>query len=133
MQMSDESGDSPSTVKDILVMTRLFVECTDGAMTLVLHEGLERIGKGVFNRCEGLTKVDMPPSTVKGIGDGAFQECKGLEFLSLNDGLERIGEEAFLVCEGLTKVDIPSTVKDIGDAAFQEMQKVEDARSESRT
>eukprot|EP00980_Cylindrotheca_fusiformis_P023946 scaffold11239_cov73-Cylindrotheca_fusiformis.AAC.1 len=67
-------------------------------MTLVLHEGLERIGKGAFKGCEGLTKMDIP-STVKVIDDGAFNGFKGLEFLILNDGLERIGKVAFDGCE----------------------------------
>eukprot|EP00980_Cylindrotheca_fusiformis_P019899 scaffold7010_cov143-Cylindrotheca_fusiformis.AAC.1 len=61
-------------------------------MTLVLHEGLKRIGKCAFFGCEGLTKVDIRqmskfwhlvdiPLTVKVIGDAAFRTCKKLETL----------------------------------------------------
>eukprot|EP00980_Cylindrotheca_fusiformis_P008328 scaffold1749_cov54-Cylindrotheca_fusiformis.AAC.1 len=57
-----------------------FLDCT-GVMTLVLHEGLARIGKGVFGRCEGLRNVDIPSTVRSDIG--AFHECKGSEFLSL--------------------------------------------------
>eukprot|EP00980_Cylindrotheca_fusiformis_P012829 scaffold3167_cov121-Cylindrotheca_fusiformis.AAC.2 len=86
-------------------------------MTLVLHEGLERIGKGSLVGCEGLTKVDIP-STVKGIDDGAFYDCTRVMTLVLHEGLERIGENAFDGCRGLTLVDIPSTTKVIDCRAF---------------
>eukprot|EP00980_Cylindrotheca_fusiformis_P026831 scaffold17606_cov148-Cylindrotheca_fusiformis.AAC.1 len=56
-----------------------FCECRS-LESLCLNEGLERIGKGAFLACEGLTNVNIP-STVKDIDDGAFQECKLLERL----------------------------------------------------
>eukprot|EP00980_Cylindrotheca_fusiformis_P019741 scaffold6910_cov106-Cylindrotheca_fusiformis.AAC.1 len=52
-------------------------------------QGLVRIDDWSFNLCKSLKAVDIP-STVKGIGDRAFQCCKLLERLGLQEGLERI-------------------------------------------
>eukprot|EP00980_Cylindrotheca_fusiformis_P008357 scaffold1757_cov67-Cylindrotheca_fusiformis.AAC.1 len=127
----------PSSVREI--GKSAFYGCkTLNLESLCLKEGLERIGKGAFGRCEGLTKVDIP-STVKVIEDGAFQSCtrttlsfsvreignnaflgcKSLERLSLHEGLERIGSAAFKGCTRLGGADIPPTVQVIHNGAFQ--------------
>eukprot|EP00980_Cylindrotheca_fusiformis_P026497 scaffold16300_cov150-Cylindrotheca_fusiformis.AAC.8 len=105
----------PSTVK--VIDEFAFAACKLLAR-LVLNEGLERIERYAFRRCESLTEVDIP-STVKVIGNGVFDECRHLERLRLNEGLEQIGEFAFCDCESLTEVHLPSTVKVIGNGAFQ--------------
>eukprot|EP00980_Cylindrotheca_fusiformis_P016046 scaffold4728_cov76-Cylindrotheca_fusiformis.AAC.1 len=84
---------------------------------LVLNEGLERIGKFAFTRCNSLTEVETP-STVKVIDECAFNKCNLLVRLVPNEGLERIGQNAFLECESLSHVRVPRSVNSLATNAF---------------
>lgn len=57
--------------------------------TLVLQEGLTKIGKRAFYQCHNITFVRIP-NTVKYIGEGAFY-LTSLTEISIPDGVERIG------------------------------------------
>ena len=58
------------------------------------------------------------PSTVKTIGDGAFNWCTKLKKVTISDGVVTIGTCAFEECSGLTSITIPKSVKLIGISAF---------------
>lgn len=62
-----------------------------------------------------LITVD-PDTTV--IADGAFEDCPGLEQISLPESLTAIGEDAFSACIRLTQLVIPENVTSIGARAF---------------
>ncbi|MBQ3575372.1 MAG: leucine-rich repeat domain-containing protein, partial [Clostridia bacterium] len=57
------------------------------------------------------------PSTLKKIGDSAFEGCY-LSSVGWKEGLEEIGANAFARC-GVQTLSLPSTVKTIGEAAFK--------------
>ena len=60
------------------------------------------------------------PSSVKTIGDNAFNSCHKLVEVVLPEGLETLGNTAFHSCSGLTLVELPKSLKTIGAWAFAE-------------
>lgn len=58
------------------------------------------------------------PSSVKAIGDRAFQDCNALGSVTLNQGINTIGIRAFSGCTSLESLILPESVSSIGDYAF---------------
>ena len=83
-------------------------------LELHLEEGITSIGRAAFEGC--FLEELILPSTVKRIGEAAFDEC-GITGLTLNEGLENIGEIAFFG-NAFAELCLPSTVRSIGDRAF---------------
>lgn len=84
---------------------------------IILHEGLEQIGKNAFSGSN--FEYLMIPDTVTEIGSRAFVNCDNLEEVVLGDGLERIGGGLFANCDNLEKVYVGSGTKILGDYAFE--------------
>lgn len=80
---------------------------------------LETIGANAFSN-SGLTSVILP-SSVRKVGDRAFQSCSSLANITLTDGIEEIGEYAFANCKN-SSITIPKTVTTVGDHAFDGTQ-----------
>lgn len=104
---------------------------------------VEKLGKGVFWGCAGLTEVAFAEdSRLKMIDAFAFRDCTALPTVILPDSVETLGEFTFMNCTSLTEVglpasltalpyqvfvnctslvraEIPSGVQKIGDSAFQ--------------
>ena len=91
---------------------------TDGLRKVVLNEGLKRIGVNAFDGCRLLKSITIP-STVNGVGHGAFANCFNLQDVVLKEGIKWIGIKAFSDCKKLKSITIPSTVVDIGTCAFR--------------
>lgn len=85
--------------------------------TVILPEGLTRVGNLAFYECSNLTTVALPAS-VSAIGDFAFAGCTGLLTVTLPGALTAIGESGFRECESLTAVSLPASITTIGDRAF---------------
>lgn len=68
-------------------------------------------GTGVFEDCDNLKSVNVPPS-VKYIGRCAFYDCTALESFSC-DSVEIIYPEAFYNCESLKSVNLGTKLKEI--------------------
>lgn len=120
-----------------------FAFARSGLNSIVIPEGVEKIGYGAFYHCDDLTKVTIP-SSVKEIDANAFSYTPWLTGLENNssspfvivgdgillaytgsdsvvnipDGVKQIGAEAFKDHMGITAVNIPSSVTVIGEAAF---------------
>ena len=90
--------------------------------TVTICEGVTDIPAMFFYGLDNVKEVNLP-STLRTIGDNAFDRCN-LTQIDLPDGLESIGKEAF---EGskLTSVTIPASVKSIGDRAFYRSKDLE--------
>ena len=104
-----------------------------------LPKGLKKIGEGVFQYCEKLQKIDIPPS-VEEIGEYAwtgsgietinwpekvisiparvFSDTNLKEF-SVPEGVAEINDYAFDNCTKLTKISIPKSVTYIGSDVFE--------------
>lgn len=83
--------------------------------SVVLPEGLQIIGDGVFMECANLTDVNIP-STVTKIGNQAFESC-GVSQVDLPEGLASVGFGAFRWSK-LESLQIPVTLTKIGMVAF---------------
>lgn len=103
-----------------------------------IPEGVERIAKNCFYKCDRLQRIDIP-STVKEIGDMAFFKCYGISLVTLPDGLVSIGSDAFSYCQNMKyAIFIPESVEEIGHHCFYKCDSlekffVEDANEETIT
>lgn len=85
--------------------------------TLIVPEGVERVGDYAFWSCQGLKRVIIPKS-VEEIGYKAFFECIELEEVKIPESTRDIGKSAFEGCRELKKVEIPESVEVIASYAF---------------
>lgn len=85
-----------------------------GDISILVAEGLTRIGTEAFASCPQLRKLELP--AVKHIGAKAFDQCKALDRLDLPT-LEHIGDNAFRECIQLKQLNIPN-IKYLGIQAF---------------
>ncbi len=80
---------------------------------------LQRINNSAFGCCIQLQSISIP-STVKYIGEYAFDDCTSLIGVELfNAALEELGRGAFRGCVSLQSVCIPTNLKKIGPCCFQ--------------
>ena len=70
--------------------------------TLVIPDGVRRIGEGAFFKCSSLMSISIPNS-VTSIGNGAFWGCDSLTSVIIPDSVTSIGNFAFN-CTSLTDV-----------------------------
>ena len=85
--------------------------------TVIIKDGVTRIGDYAFFNCYSLKSVTIPDS-VTGIGDYAFYNCDSLKSVTIPDSVTSIGDDAFCACDNLTSVTIPDSVTSIGNYAF---------------
>ena len=90
-------------------------------VTRIAERAFYNVVEGVIHRIP-LREVKLP-STVKQIGDIAFDFCRYLTEINLG-GVETIGVGALRDCESLVKADLTS-VKTIGSQAFLDCDKLE--------
>ena len=86
---------------------------------LVVEEGITSLGVYAFYYTYNLTSVSLP-SSLKTIGDGAFEACSSIYWIAFPENLETIGGWAFYKCSNLPFIDIPESLHTIGDGAFRE-------------
>jgi len=89
-----------------------------GAVTRVDVGNNVIIGDGAFDNCRNLQTVSIPP-TVTAIGGGAFFGCYSLKSISLPSGVTTIPLNAFRECHALSSVSFSSAVNAIGYDAFE--------------
>ena len=117
-----------------------WVSWTPKIKSVVIEDGVTRIGSGAFIQCSSLTDVNIPnsvksigsyafrecsslkkiniPNSVTSIGEDAFYFCTSLVELNIQDGIVTIAGGAFVNCSSLTHIDIPNSVTNIGEYAF---------------
>ena len=85
--------------------------------TVIIDEGITRIGNSAFLRNYRLSSVSLP-SSLTSIGNTAFHECYGLDSITLPDSITSIGTHAFDLCAALTSVSLPSGLTTLEDGVF---------------
>ena len=85
--------------------------------TLVIPDGVTKIGQYAFSSCRGLTGVTIPNS-VTSIGDNAFSMCSGLTSMTIPNSVTSIGDGTFAYCSKLWSVTRPVSVTSIGGKVF---------------
>lgn len=92
-------------------------ESADKIKTLVVEDGITRLGSYAFFGCKNLTKVTMADSLLT-TGSHVFAGCTKLEEVTLSKNLEEIAIQAFDGCAALKAITIPEAVTAIGVSAF---------------
>ena len=86
--------------------------------SVVIEQGVVKIGDCAFYGCSKLTGVTIPTS-VMNIGRFAFAKCEKIQKLSLHAAMKTIGPGAFSDCTELSSVGIPPTVSMIEYDTFR--------------
>ena len=92
-------------------------KCHESAVSVVIPDGVTKIGRYAFTRCSALKSISLP-STLKEIGFGAFGGCTSLSSVEIPEGVTKIDESTFTGCTSLKSISLPSTLKEIGKCAF---------------
>ena len=101
----------------IATITQAF-ESGEGAETLDVPEGIERIGNCSFQGCTHLKMISLPEG-VSVIDDGAFSDDTALETAGLPNTLSYIGISCFEGCTALGLIELPASLEAIGEYAFK--------------
>lgn len=80
------------------------------------HSKLSAIGVNAFEDCTGLNKVSLP-DTVTELAEAVFKNCTSLESL-MASGIQEIGNAAFYNCSSLADITFLTGVNDLGEEAF---------------
>ncbi len=92
--------------------------------TVVLPEGVTKIGGEAFLECENLQKVILPQS-MRTISLRAFRNCGNLQEINFPNGMTIISSYAFYGCKSLQKVDLPDTMTTIGEHTFENCSSIQ--------
>ena len=83
-----------------------------------IREGTTAIAQSAFKFNANLVGINIP-SSVKTIGERAFQSCDGLTSIIIPEGVTTVGDFAFMWSENLSSVSLPSTLKSISRSMFK--------------
>ena len=112
-EVTNEQGETRQVVE---IREGAFWECPE-LTSVTLPSTLRRIGNYAFNGCSKLTTINIPNSVTE-IGPDAF--CKsGLVSAVIGNGVTTIPETAFWGCSKLKYVTGGGNLKSIGRAAFE--------------
>ncbi|MDD4689236.1 MAG: leucine-rich repeat protein, partial [Eubacteriales bacterium] len=92
------------------------ISTNPGIRTLIVSEGITKVGSNGFRALRGITTVRLP-STIKTIGSLCFAGDKEITTINLPEGLETI-ETGALQFTAIPSVTVPSTVKEFGGSMF---------------
>lgn len=116
-----------------------FAECELRSIDLS-NTKITRLEDGVFYHSDNLTSIDFGenityigydafwntglstvtfPTSLKTLGDSAFNQSWSLKEVNFNDGLEYIGTYCFDQCYSLTSINLPESITYIGEGAFR--------------
>ena len=80
--------------------------------SVVIPEGITKIGQDAFKGCTSLKNVSFP-STLKGIDARAFNNCISLEEIEIPKGTSYVGDNVFGDCTNLRTVTINNGISSI--------------------
>lgn len=101
-------------------ITRIGVNAFNGLYMLEsvsLPGTLTELGAYSFAYCDSLSAIDIPAG-VAAIDDCAFYECASLREVSIPEGVIYIGSNAFCGCRSLAEIDLPEGLTTIRNLAF---------------
>lgn len=99
------------------ITTRPWNAYTNKITTVVIEEGITKLGSGIFYSTPNLENVYIANGVTQIMGQ-AFQACNKLTRIDLPDSVTSIGRSAFQSCKALTSIVIPASVTSLGEAVF---------------
>jgi len=98
--------------------------------SLVVSDGITKIGNSLFERCKSMASVSFPTSLTE-IGERAFfmYNQGGITSLSIPPSITTFGEKAFVHFNGTT-VTLPATLTTLGTYLFMDSETLTSARVE---
>lgn len=118
-------NDATNWENDVLYVGKYLIEGNDsmsGDYTVKANTKL--IAESAFDECTGLENVTIP-GTVTTIQNYAFEGCTGLESIALSNGVKTIGEKAFNGCSSLKSIELPSSITAVAGTAFAACSNIE--------
>jgi len=94
-----------------------FASC-DLLENVTFGTGLAYIGVKAFFECKNISEVVIPDGAPTFIDTGAFQECRGIRYVTIGNDVNFIGNYAFEMCNHLIKATVGDGVNFIGEYAF---------------
>ena len=91
---------------------------------IVIPEGVVSLAKRALAGCEFITEVSLP-STLKEIGEEAFDGCTSLTTIIIPHGVDNIPTRAFSGCDALESISLPSSLTRIEKEAFSDCEALE--------
>ena len=85
--------------------------------SITLPSTIKQIGELAFDGCSALTSIDIPEG-VTIIPDRCFYGCSSLESVTLPSTIKQIKNKAFFGCSSLISIDIPEGVSILPDWCF---------------
>lgn len=95
----------------------LYVLLTQYIKTIIVEEGVTKLGDMCFFNHDELTSISIPNSVLQ-IGEKSFQMCKSLSRIGIPNSVRSIGNEAFADCKSLSEITLPSSITSIGYNCF---------------
>ena len=85
--------------------------------TVVINNGVTKIGRYAFAECENITSITISNSVIT-IEDNVFRGCAKLTEITIPNSVTKIGKYAFFNCTSLADITILDSPSSIGNSAF---------------
>lgn len=92
--------------KDFIIENGTLVDYTGQGETVIIPDGVTKIGQGAFRNCRNLTNITIPDS-VREIDHNAFRDCSSLISIVIPSKVTFVGWGAFIGCSSLIKITLP--------------------------
>jgi hypothetical protein len=126
-----EANDSYTSFDGVLYNKDISVlECYPAGKSdeFIVPSSVTGIGSGAFGGCTSLASIELPASLTV-IGRYAFEGCTSLESIELPASLTTIGDYAFDGCTSLESIELPASLTTIGEAAFYKCESLKTVTS----
>lgn len=92
--------------------------------SIEIPSSVKSIGNNAFEQCDSLINISIPEGTVS-IGNVAFDRCTNLSSVYISNTVKTIGLWAFSRCDKLKTITIGSSVTKIDAGAFKDCSQLE--------